>query len=984
MQLFSRGTAQAEHEVIYDLYEAVEGLYLPMAYIVSKDQSGLLAHIRQKALPQTISGFGLELGTTRERLFAIVGKLQPKALEERFNPPKKKAKPLDKLMEDKELANAITLYCHRLLDELLTLAARHRLPITWQVDRKVLAKDFLLEYREEELEPVLYFARDKGGVRYRLQLADAGGPWAIQTRDVIPITNNPAWLFVDYRLYRAAHINGNMVKPFRDKDELSIPQSAVKTYFQKFILKVAAKAEIEAEGFEVRQYGELRACRLEPVQDLFRSHWVLSVLMEYPGASFNWSDKKSKRTALEFNEGDEVRILQAVRNMEQEKAFMEKLRGFGLERGEGSYFEPAGAGAGPFSLLEWLGEHRKALEDAGFTVGEPAIEGQQLYLFPAKMDLKAEQHNDWFDLYGQVTVGEFTFPFLSLTRNIREGNPLYPLPNGAFFMIPQEWMARYQGLFQFAKREGGQLRLAKSQYMLLEELGLGAAASLADEQKAAASSSYAPSPLLKAELRPYQLEGVRWLVLLYENQLGACLADDMGLGKTLQTIALLLHAKERKASGASPTPPAASSQLGLFEPPPDAAFLRPLQALIIMPASLVFNWEAEIRRFAPSLQVYRHTGPKRHQDIRLLARFDVILTTYQTALRDVELLEGMAFEYIILDESQQIKNKDSKVFRAINRLDAGHKLSLSGTPIENSLSDLWAQAEFINPGLLGSYNFFQREFITPIEKRQDEEKKARLRQLVQPYLLRRTKEEVARDLPELTTKLFFSEMAPEQKKLYEREKSAARNYLLDNFQSDDARYRFQVLQSLTRLRQLANHPRLAMESFEKESGKFNDVLEHWDVVRRGGHKVLIFSSFVQHLELYRQNFEAQGLPYAWLTGSQSIRQREAAIKAFHEQADVQPFLISIKAGGAGLNLTAADYVFILDPWWNPTTEQQAIARAHRIGQDKHVIAIKFITKDSIEEKILKLQEKKSQLAEDIIENAEKARFSKGDIEYLFE
>ncbi|MCB9273306.1 MAG: ATP-dependent helicase [Lewinellaceae bacterium] len=983
MQLFA-GQKQVEHEVVYDLYQAVEGLFLPMAYIVSKDQGGLLAHIRQKALAKTIGGFGLELGPERERLFAIVEKLQPKALEARFCPPKKKTRPLEKLMEDKEVANALTGYCHRLLDELLTLATRRRLPLTWQVDRKVLAKDFLLEYPDEELEPLLYFAREEDGVRYRLQLADASGPWAIRSREVIPITNHPAWLFVDYRLYKAAHINGNMVKPFRDKDEVNIPRSAAKAYFQKFIIKVAAKAEIEAEGFELRQHNQLLACRLEPVQDLFRGHWVLSVLMEYPGASFNWSDKKSRRTALEFNDGDEVRILQSARNPEQEKAFLSKLRDFNLQKGEGSYFEPAGATADPFFLLGWLSDNRQALEKAGFAVSEPVLSGQNLYLFPPKLELKAEQYNDWFELYGQITVGEFTFPFLALARNIREGNRLYLLPNGAFFVIPEEWMARYKSLFQFGKREGNQLRLAKSQYMLLEELGLSAAVSQLEEQKAAASS-FTPSPLLKADLRPYQLEGVRWLVQLYENQLGACLADDMGLGKTLQTIAVLLHAKERKATAPDGKQEArANGQLGLFEPAPDADFLRPLQALIVLPASLVFNWEAEIRRFAPSLQAYLHTGPKRYQDVRLLARFDVILTTYQTALRDVELLERMAFEYIVLDESQQIKNKDSKVFRAINRLEALHKISLSGTPIENSLSDLWAQAEFINPGLLGSHAFFQREFITPIEKRQDEEKKARLRQLVQPYLLRRTKDEVARDLPELTTKLFYSEMTPEQKRLYDREKSAARNYLLDNFQADNAQYRFQVLQSLTKLRQLANHPRLAVEAYAKESGKFNDVLEHWDVVRRGGHKALIFSSFVQHLELYRQHFEGQGLPYAWLTGSLQGKQREKAIHAFQENPEVQPFLISIKAGGAGLNLTAADYVFILDPWWNPTTEQQAIARAHRIGQDKHVIAIKFITKDSIEEKILKLQDKKSQLAEDIIEQADKASFSKGDIEYLFE
>ncbi len=982
MQLFAEQAKPSEHDVFYDLYPAAEGLYLPMAYIASRGQDGRLAHIRQKALAKTIGSFGLELGLERERMFGIVERLQPKALEERFNPPKKRPKPLDKLLQDKEIALAVTTYCHRLLDEFLKLATEHRLPLTWEVDRRSLVDSFILDTTGEPLEPLLFFQKQAEGVRYRLQLADAQGAWPIHSKNVIPITNNPAWIFVDYKLYRVPHINGNMVKPFQQKEEVQIQRSAVKAYFQKFILKVAARAEIEADGFEIVQNSELLACRLEPTQNLFDGRWMIGVQMAYEGASFQWSDKKSRRTVLEFGEGEEPLIRQANRAPKQEAVYLKKLRAFGLENTAGSFFEPPGATADAFFALEWLAEQRAALEKAGFEVVAPPVEGQQLYLHPAKAVLNTEQQSDWFDLYGQVTVGEFSFPFLALAKNIREGNRLYTLPNGSVFVIPLEWMARYKGLFQFGKKEGERLRLAKSQYTLLDELGLSAAATEMAKPKAD-TDSVAPSPLLKAELRPYQLEGLRWLMQLYENQLGACLADDMGLGKTLQTIAMLLHAKERKAQNAAPAP-SSSRQLGLFEPAPDVDFLKPLQALIVLPASLVFNWEAEIKRFAPSLQVYRHTGNKRYQDARLLARFDVILTTYQTALRDEELLSRMAFEYIVLDESQQIKNKDSKVFRAINQLDGRHKISLSGTPIENSLSDLWAQVEFINPGLLGSYAFFQREFITPIEKRQDEEKKARLRQLVQPYLLRRTKEEVARDLPELTIKSFYSEMAPEQKRLYEREKSAARNYLLDNFQADDPKFRFQVLQTLTRLRQLANHPVLAEKTYAKESGKFNDVLEHWDVIRKGGHKVLIFSSFVQYLELYRQHFDLHAAPYAWLTGAQNSNQRQAAIRDFQEDPAVQSFLISIKSGGTGLNLTAADYVFILDPWWNPTTEQQAIARAHRIGQDKHVIAIKFITKDSIEEKILKLQERKTQLAEDIIEQAGKASFSRGDIEYLFD
>ncbi len=985
MQLFKTDTQRATHHVVYDIYHFAEKLYLPTAYIVSEDQEGYLAHIKQKALKETIGSFELELTPTRDRLFDLIEQLQPKLLAEKFRPNKRSKPTLETLLADRDLAGPIYKYVHTRLAELLERANAEGLPVTWQVERTVLAKDFVIETGLEPLEPQLFFKREEAGVHYRLQLADRDGAWAIGSRDVVPITNHPAWLFVDYKLYRAPAINGNMVLPFQKKEEVHIPRKAVKTYFQKFILKVAAKSEIEAEGFEVQQHEELQACILEPVQDLFSGQWVLSVQMAYPGSTFTWSDPKDKRTSLEFDEGDEVRILQALRQREAEAAFVEKLKKQRLEVNAHQHFVLTEAHEDRYALLEWISDNRAALEAEGFTLKLPSAEGKALYLHPPKVELIADQDNDWFDLKGQVTVGAHTFPFMKLAKYIRDGIRLFPLPDGQFFLIPQEWMARYKGLFQFGKKDKDQMRLAKSHFTLLQEIGISAGDEVAEERQLAVD--FIPSNQLKASLRPYQLEGARWLVGLYESQLGGCLADDMGLGKTLQTITVLLHAKsqraqrqqEAKTQGNTDT----GAQLGLFAAPDDHDTLKPLQSLVILPASLVFNWEAEIKKFAPTLQVYRHTGQKRYKDIRLLSRFDVILTTYQTALRDVEVLKQMEFEYIVLDESQYIKNKDSKVFKALNQLEGLHKLSLSGTPIENSLSDLWAQMQFINPNLLGSFNFFKKEFIRPIERMHDEDKKNQLRRLVQPYLLRRTKEEVAKDLPPLSTQVFYCEMTAEQKRLYEREKSAARNYLLENYDADNPRFRFKVLQSLTKMRQIANHPKMAVEAYAKGSGKFEDVLEHWETIQKGGHKVLIFSSFVQHLELYRQEFEGHQQPYAWLTGSQSSKERERAIQSFMEKPEVQPFLISIKSGGTGLNLTAADYVFILDPWWNPTTEQQAIARAHRIGQDKHVIAIKFITKDTIEEKILRLQEKKSKLAEDIIGDVEKAKFSKGDIEYLF-
>ena len=981
MQLFRPDAGTVRYDVVYNLYEAAPGLYLPAAYVVSIDQEGLPAHLQQKALPETIGAFRLTLDPVRRELFKINEVLQPKALEEHFKPPKRRGPTLTQLLEDRETARAVSTYVHRKLDSWLSQIVRHRLFLSWEVERRVLVKDFVLTLSDRELEPLLYFSRTDEGVRYRLRLDSGEGPWQIHTREVVPITNHPAWLFVDYHLYRVAGINGNMVKPFQKKEEVVIPQPSVRTYFQKFILKVAERADIEAEGFEVVAFHELQACVLRPVRDLFSDHWVLAVDMRYSRAVFHWNDPKSLRTSLSFGTDDEITIHQVQRDREAEAAFLDRLSVMGLERGEGSYFRPAEASEDPFRLLDWLSRQREELERAGFLLEEPVWEDKHLRLQPGVMNIHTEAHNDWFDLYGEVIVGAFRIPFLKIARYIRDDNRFYPLPDGSFFVIPLEWMSRYRSVAQFARREGERLQLARSQFMLLDELGLHEPKEALDQE--AGEVDFRPPAALRADLRPYQLAGLRWLWRLYREELGACLADDMGLGKTLQTIAMLLLAKEHRMRDGENRQTAAA-QLDLFSPAADADFLRPLQALVILPASLVFNWAAELKKFAPSLSVYQHIGGKRYKDIRLLARFDVILTTYQTALRDVDLLEQLDYEYIVLDESQQIKNKDSKVFRAVNQLNGRHKVSLSGTPIENSLSDLWAQMQFINPELLGSFRFFQSEFITPIEKHQDEAKKERLRKLVAPYLLRRTKEEVATDLPPLSTQLFYCEMTPEQKKLYEREKSKARNYLLEHFDAGNPQFRFQVLQTLTRLRHLVNHPRLVREDYTGSSGKFQDVFEHWEQVRRSGHKVLMFSSFVQHLELFRSQMDQQQAAFSWLTGQVPPAQRAEAVRRFEEDPSVQSFLISIKAGGTGLNLTAADYVFILDPWWNPSTEQQAIARAHRIGQDKQVIALKFITRDSIEEKILRLQERKEKLAEDILTGAAQTGFSRSDLEYLFE
>ena len=459
---------------------------------------------------------------------------------------------------------------------------------------------------------------------------------------------------------------------------------------------------------------------------------------------------------------------------------------------------------------------------------------------------------------------------------------------------------------------------------------------------------------------------------MYINKFGLCLADDMGLGKTLQTLAAILKFSDAPLA---PNKTNSGAKFNLFSKPVDDISIqksnKPKAGIIVMPTSLIHNWINEILKFAPKLKYYNYSGSKRIKDSSEFDDYDLILTSYGILRNDIDLLKDYYYHFIILDESQYVKNPGSKIYQSVIEMQAVFKMVLTGTPIENSLNDLWAQLNFINPGLLGSLEFFRKEFVDPIEKLNDpnekEIKQMRLQKLISPFILRRTKKEVIDDLPELTESVQYCSMHDQQKLLYDEEKAKIRNSLLQSIEGKDvAQSNMIMIQGLTKLRQLANHPRMIDPNSDFGSGKFEDVMSMLESILAENHKVLIFSSFVKHLDLFVNNFEAQKWQFAMLTGSTSKRDEE--INKFQDNPDCRIFLISLKAGGVGLNLTAADYVFFLDPWWNPASENQALSRAHRIGQNNKVMVYRFITEDSIEQKILKLQERKKDLADIFINN----------------
>ena len=616
--------------------------------------------------------------------------------------------------------------------------------------------------------------------------------------------------------------------------------------------------------------------------------------------------------------------------------------------------------------FSWMAMYRAALETRGFELVQHAKDGKRYFTGASTIRIEINENIDWFDIKAIIQFGDFKVPFYYLKNLILNKQREFKLPNGEIAVIPEEWFTKYSELFAFmdGESEDGAHKLKKHHIALVHELSEDSLARVSMNRKLEQLRNFdqieefALPEGFKGTLRPYQQAGYNWMHFLNSYKFGGCLADDMGLGKTVQTLAFLLSQKIEDTKNRN-------------------------TSLLIVPTSLIYNWELEARKFAPTLKLHIYSGTGRDKNMEKFAKYDLVITSYGIARLDEELLKKFYFHYIILDESQAIKNPSSSTSIAVRNLGSRFKLILTGTPIENSTMDLWSQMTFINPGLLGGITFFKNEFLNPIEKKGDADKIKKLYSIIKPFILRREKKQVAKDLPDKIESIRYCTMTEAQEKLYEETKSYFRNKILENETSaKNGQKQIILLQGLTKLRQIANHPKMIDENYLEDSGKLEDVFYMLDEAIEGGHKVLVFSQFVKHLTIFRDHLDEKNSTYCYLDGSSQDRQ--AQVEEFQKNENIKIFLISLKAGGVGLNLTAADYVFILDPWWNPAVEAQAVDRAHRIGQDKTVFTYKFITKNTVEEKILLLQNKKKALAGELISNEEGfiKSLSKEDIEMI--
>jgi SNF2 family DNA or RNA helicase len=444
----------------------------------------------------------------------------------------------------------------------------------------------------------------------------------------------------------------------------------------------------------------------------------------------------------------------------------------------------------------------------------------------------------------------------------------------------------------------------------------------------------------KGELRGYQQEGLAWMKFLNDFNFGGCLADDMGLGKTVQFLAMLL----RRLEDCPNAPP----------------------SLVVVPRSLMFNWVSECSRFAPMLRVLEYTGLERANQRLEFSKFNLILTTYGTVRRDIAVLKEVDFDYIVLDEAQTIKNPTSQIARASRLLKSRSRLALSGTPIENNAGDLWSIFEFLNPGMLGRSSAFRTHIADPDSR----EARHLVSKGLRPFILRRTKKQVAAELPDRLEETIFCDMEEDQRRLYDELRLHYRDSLLGLVkQQGIARSKMHVLEALLRLRQAACHPALLNRGDQQETyAKLEFLIPHLQELVAEGHKALVFSQFTSMLSIVREHLDKAEISYEYLDGK--TRDRKVRVNRFQDDPDCRVFLISLKAGGLGLNLTAADYVFLLDPWWNPAVEAQAIDRAHRVGQNRTVFAYRLICRDTVEEKIAELQKQKRELADAILDGSD--------------
>ena len=792
--------------------------------------------------------------------------------------------------------------------------------------------------------------------------------WVKLNGQHVPVTENyissSLLFFHDSNLFLWDKAEGvNLVNKFSNKGKLVFNKSDWPEQLREFVLPLTKEYHVEFEPSlisEVKDGDPEKRVVLQEKGD----YLVLQPLFSYKG----FETKPGGKDELIIPDGDKVLVVH--RNKEKENLFVQKLEALhsGFIRPEGG--QQLALKGNEVLKNNWFFLFVDAMKEMKVPVfGFDALKNFRFNTAKPQTKIHISSNTDWFDARVDIVFGDQKVTIADVKKALANRQQFVPLQDGTLGILPEEWIKKYSLLFRVGEGKQNQMRLSKFHMSVIDELYENRNEEelvLKLEEKYEQLRNFnnikeiEVLPHLQDILRPYQQHGYHWLNYLSEIGWGGILSDDMGLGKTVQALSYLNYYKDHHGK---------------------------LTALVVCPTTLMFNWQNEIRKFTPSLTHYMHHGSERTRDKEQFTNVDIVITTYGTLRSDIKMMVDIPFDYVVLDESQAIKNPSSKVTKAASILNAKHRICLSGTPLQNNTFDIFAQMNFLNPGMLGSIEFFRQEFAIPIDKFGEADRKDHLRKLLYPFILRRTKEQVAKDLPAKTETILYCEMEDEQRNIYDAYRNDFRDKIMGTIEQQGIqRSQLTILQGLMKLRQICDSPAILNESekFPNHSIKLEEIGR--EITENiGDHKALIFSQFLGMLALIKEKLKELEVDFEYFDGSTSAIDREKAIQRFQNDSNCRVFLISLKAGGVGLNLTAADYVYIVDPWWNPAVEQQAIDRTHRIGQTKNIFAYRMICKDTIEDKILQLQERKRLLAKDLITDDEGfvKSLTREDVEYLF-
>lgn len=931
----------------------------------------------QRIREKTSDYFGLN--PEQKRVVSLIETFESETLVKKFFKGTKKIKPADFFVKhfDGETKKQVIEFIETQLLMVVREIKNYQMHWAGKTGEPMGAK---IHFYNEPATPLFHFRRDEEGMNYFVTIKHRGEKVYFCDPESELLISQPTWLLTPNQLlFFGANVEGKKILPFLRKKFIHIDPHQEAAYMKKFVGPLLENHDVFALGFEI----VTDQLEVKPVLKLNSNleNPIIELYMKYGDWIFPYHANKKVNVRLESNNNNYT-FHRIKRFYSVEKEQIGNLKELGLSQTSGSFFALDNVENSTVDIISWVNENRSALERLGFEIEQDGG-AVQYYLGQIQLTVTVKNGIDWFDVYAIVKLEDFEIPFIKFRKHIIERRREYILPNGVVVILPIEWFEQFSQIVHLADVYDEAYRIRNIHVSLLSDLDeyLNEAISAVDWTEALIHGKIPEVELPEefvGELRNYQFEGFRWINFMHQHRFGALLADDMGLGKTIQTLAhLQVMAKELRIERA------ARKQLGIVSTgdqlevtaanfsdlkiatPPNAVLLGPI--LVVAPKSLLYNWMSESSNFCPDLKTALYTGLNRQKLIKDFEKLDLVVMSYGTLRNDVDLLREFKFNCVVLDESQAIKNPSSQTSRALLKIQARYKLALTGTPIENTLLDIWSQMNFLNPGLLGSYSFFEKQFIRPIEKGANQQKSEELRKLIDPFVLRRTKKQVMKELPPKIEKVHFCEMSTEQAELYESVKNQYRNEILNHVNElGISKSRLKIFNGLMHLRQIALNPTLKDVNFDGSSGKDDEIMRMLLRAINTGHKVLFFSQFVGYLKVFEEIFEQQGIDYCYLDGSMDEKERQVQIELFQNNENKRVFLLSLRAGNCGLNLTAADYVFLADPWWNPFTMKQAEDRAHRIGQGKPVFSYKFITKDTIEEKILALQSKKTALAESVI------------------